>query len=210
MTWRDISVLLWPGTPEWPGDTPFDCGWTWRIADGRSVNVSVIHLSPHVGTHADAPLHVRDGAAASHELPVDAFIGRAHVADVRGSRGVMPLSALGLPSTGPVERLLLRTGCSIADGRFPNEWPVLHADAIDALLQRGLRLVGVDSPSIDHKESKDLVNHHRLFGGSANIVENLDLRDIAPGLYDLVALPLKLGGLDAAPMRAILRAATVA
>ena len=91
---HDISVLVGPGTPEWPGDAPFSCGWTTRITDGASVNLSRIGGSPHVGTHADAPLHVRDGAAASDALPLEPFLGDAVVIDVSGaSPGPIVLAA---------------------------------------------------------------------------------------------------------------------
>lgn len=198
-------MLVRPGTPEWPGDTPFDCRWTWQLSRGASVNVSTTSGSPHVGTHADAPLHVRDGAAASHQLPVDAFIGAAWVSDVRGMHGEIGREALRLPDAGAIERLLLRCGSTIADGAFPASWPSLSPDAIAALLQRGLRLLGVDAPSVDDRESKDLRNHHLLFDGGAFILENLDLREVDAGPWDLVAPPLRLEGLDAAPVRAVLR-----
>lgn len=203
--WHDASILLRPGTPEWPGDTPFDCRWTWKISEGASVNVSTTSGSPHVGTHADAPRHVRDDGAASHALPVDAFIGDAWVCDVRGRTGELPIEALGLPDEGPVERVLLRSGATIADGTFPGSWPTLSAGAIAALLARGLRLLGVDAPSVDARESKDLRNHHLLFDGGAFVLENLDLREVDAGPWELVAPPLKLEGLDAAPVRAVMR-----
>ena len=85
VTLRDISVVTGAGTPEWPGDTPFSCGWSARIADGSSVNLTAITSSPHVGTHADAPLHVKDGAPGAETLPLDAFIGPALVLDVSGA-----------------------------------------------------------------------------------------------------------------------------
>jgi arylformamidase len=208
VSWHDLSVVLQQGTPEWPGDTPFSCGWTWKIAEGSSVNVSVYESSPHVGTHADAPLHVRDGAAASELLDVTAFIGRARVADVRHLDGEISLGDLSL-SGERVERLLLRTGRSIAEGSFPDGWPVLAEGAILALLAQGLRLLGVDAPSVDTKESKTLRNHHLLFDGGASIVENLDLRAMEAGGCELVALPMRIAGLDAAPVRALARPASL-
>jgi arylformamidase len=84
---RDISIALREGTPEWPGDTPYACRWASLIAKGESVNVSAVIGSPHVGTHADAPLHVRDGWPGSHELPLDAFVGDASVIDVSSIPG---------------------------------------------------------------------------------------------------------------------------
>ena len=196
MTLLDISVPVAVGTPEWPGDTPFACGWNWRLREGASVNLSQFTMSPHVGTHADAPLHVRDGAAAADALPLASFSGPARV---------LSFAHVGALGTKPVERLLLRTGHSIADGKFPDAWPVIPLELVRALLSRGLTLLGVDAPSVDARESKDLPVHHCLFDGGANIIENLDLRAVHDGLYDLIALPVKLAGLDAAPLRAALR-----
>ena len=196
MTLVDISIAVAVGTPEWPGDTPYACGWPWRMRDGASVNVSSFTMSPHVGTHADAPLHVRDGAPAVDALPLASFAGVAHV-----------VSLDRVPALGDarIERLLLRTGRSIADGTFPDAWPVLALEQVRALLARGLTVLGVDAPSVDERESKTLPVHHCLFDGGANILENLDLRAVADGTYELLALPVKLAGLDAAPVRAALR-----
>jgi arylformamidase len=203
---HDISIAVHVGTPEWPGDAPFACGWTTRIADGASVNLSSLSGSPHVGTHADAPLHVRDGWPASEDLPLDVFLGDALVLDVSdASPGPLSLTADD-PRLAGVQRLLLRTGRSIAAGVFPLDWPVLATATAAALASRGLRLVGVDAPSVDERDSKSLAVHHALFGAGAYVLENLDLRAITEGRYELLALPQRLVGLDAAPVRAVLRA----
>ena len=202
---HDISVLVRPGTPEWPGDAPFTCGWTSRLSDGASVNLSHTAGSPHVGTHADAPLHVRDGAPASDALPLTPFLGETLVLDVSDApAGPLDLGADDLRLCDCV-RLLLRTGRTIAEGRFPADWPVLSATTARALAQRGMRLVGVDAPSVDERESRTLDVHHALFDHGAYVLENLDLRGVAPGRYELIALPQRLAGLDAAPVRALLR-----
>jgi arylformamidase len=202
----DISIAMAPGTPEWPGDRPFSCGWTMTVAGGDSVNLSAITTSPHVGTHADAPLHVRDGWAASHELPLTPFAGRAVVCSVEPSVDVIePAHLSSLPSRGRVERLLLRTQCSIARGRFPDRWPALSLPALRMLFDRGLVLLGVDAPSVDPRTSKTLDVHKALFAGGAFNLENLDLRSIDEGEYELVAYPVLVGGIDAAPVRAVLR-----
>jgi arylformamidase len=202
----DISIPMGSRTPEWPGDRPFSCGWTMTLVGGGSVNLSAITTSPHVGTHADAPLHVHDGWPASHELPLSAFAGRAFVCSVDPSIDIVePGDLTSLPSRGPVERLLLRTECSVAGGTFPNRWPVLSVDTVRVLLERGLVLLGVDTPSLDGLESKTLDVHKALFSGGAFNLENLDLRSIADGEYELIAYPLLLSDLDAAPVRAILK-----
>lgn len=202
----DISIPMGSQTPEWPGDQPFSCGWTLTLAGGGSVNLSAITTSPHVGTHADAPLHVHDGWLASHELPLRAFAGRAFVCSVDPSiETVEPRHLTSLPQGGPVERVLLRTQCTVAGGTFPTRWPVLSVQTIRALLARGLVLLGVDTPSVDGRHSKTLDVHKALFNGGAFNLENLDLRSIEDGEYDLVAYPVLLAGLDAAPVRAVLR-----
>ena len=206
MTEQDISIPMGASTPEWPGDQPFSCGWTMRLEAGGSVNLSAITTSPHVGTHADAPLHVRDGRPASHELPLAAFAGRAFVCSVDASLDSVELEDLpSLPPDGRVERLLLRTQCSVAAGDFPERWPVVTVAAVRALVGRGLKLLGVDTPSVDGRHSKTLEVHHALFDAGAYNLENLDLRSVQDGEYELVAYPLLLEGLDAAPVRAVLR-----
>jgi arylformamidase len=202
----DISVPLRQDTPEWPGDTPFTCGWTWEIAKGASVNVSVLSGSPHVGTHADAPLHIQDGWPGVSDLPLDPFIGPAVVVDVRGLASPLELPAFGsIVGDAPVTRLLLKTGASIAGGRFPDRWPVLSTACLGALLAGGLRLLGVDAPSVDEREARALPVHRALFSSGACILENLDLRAVGAGPYILYAFPIKVDGGDGAPVRAILQ-----
>jgi arylformamidase len=203
---HDISVAFAPGTPEWPGDTPCSCGWCWEIVAGASVNVSRLETSPHVGTHADAPLHVAMDATGANGLPVDAFIGLSRVLDIRHLEGEITMSQLEAAGyLAGTARLLLHTGRTIANGHFPEGWPVLAPAAARALIADGLRLLGVDCPSVDARESKTLAVHRVLFDGGAYLLENLDLRAIRPGPYELLAPPLAVGAIDAAPVRALLR-----
>ena len=202
----DISVVVSEATPAWPGDTPYSCRWTWEMARGDSVNVSCLTGSPHVGTHADAPFHVDSRWPAADLLPLDSFTGPATVLDVSGHDGPVTIASLGMPA-GRVAggRLLLRTGRCIADGPFPGHWPSLAEDTVRELLAGGLRLLGVDAPSVDDRDSKALAVHRALFEGGACVLENLDLRDVTPGDYELIAFPLRIAGLDAAPVRAVLK-----
>lgn len=174
------------------------------MASGASVNLSALEMSPHVGTHADAPLHVRDGWPASDTLPADAFIGPAVVIGLEEAGGAVEVGALAARLPSRVERLLLRTGRTIAAGSFPEAWPALTPACVRWLGGRGLRLLGVDAPSVDDRQSKTLDTHHALFEMGASVLENLDLRGVADGRYELIALPLRVEGLDAAPVRAVL------
>ena len=201
----DISILVNEFTPEWPGDTPFSCQWTWEMARGDSVNVSCVNSSPHVGTHADAPFHVEPTWPASEALPLDAFTGPATVVDLTAHHGAVDLPSLGALAAYPPARLLLRTGRSIADGEFPGDWPWLDEATAQALVDGGLRLVGVDAPSVDARDSKSLAIHRILFRAGAAILENLDLRAAPAGDYHLTAFPVRFAGLDAVPVRAVLQ-----
>jgi arylformamidase len=202
----DISIPVAANTPEWPGDTPFSCGWTARRSEGEVINLSEFTCSPHVGTHADAPLHVEDGWAASDMLPVSAFVGAAYVLNARHAGDVLSREWMQEQFAGEVpERLLLQTGQNIASGIFPAAWPVLSQEAARWLVKGGTRLVGTDSPSVDARHSKSLEIHHELFVRGAYVLENLALDGVAAGWYELLAAPLKLVGLDAAPVRALLR-----
>ena len=204
MKLHDISVVTGVNTPEWPGDTRYSCGWTARIGDGSNVNLTAVTCSPHVGTHADAPLHVRDGGVAADALPLDVFIGRVLVISVDPTPNDLGPDLLDRVPNGTV-RLLLRTGVSIARGEFPADWPALARETAVALARRGVRLIGVDAPSVDRRESKNLAVHHALFDGGGFVLENLDLRGVADGRYELAAAPLRWAGADAAPVRAVLR-----
>lgn len=205
MRLRDVSITLSTDTPEWPGDTPFACGWTSTTSSGASVNLSSISGSPHVGTHADAPLHVRDGWPGSHELPLEAFYGPAIVVDVSEVKGEVSFAMIEpMLSRSDTQRLILKTGCTVATGTFPGDWPTLSESCARALLGRGLKLLGVDAPSVDQRDSQSLAVHKMLFSGNAFIIENLDLRRTPAGDYDIIAFPVKMMSLDAAPVRAVL------
>ena len=216
----DISVPLSAQTPAWPGDTPFSCGWVCRRETGDSVNLSAITASPHVGTHADAPMHIESDWAASEALPLSAFVGEAMVLALPADHAVqqdvsvevlITLIAAASDAAAPGRslefptRILLRTGCSVAPAHFPEDWPTLSLTAAEWLLGRGLQLWGSDAPSVDRRTSKTLPVHHALFAGGAFVLETLALDAVAPGRYELLAQPLAIHGADAAPVRALLR-----
>lgn len=209
MTLFDISVAYGTGTPGWPGDTAYECGWAWAMGAGASVNVSRVTTSWHVGTHADAPLHVLPDGAPSESLPLAAFAGLVTVLDAAdtGTTGQLERPWLSEALTGHVpERLLLRTGRSVASGHFPDAWPSLSADAVGWLVSGGIKLLGVDAPSVDARTATDLHVHRTLFAGGACVLENLRLDGVPDGTYLLSAYPVLVVGADAAPVRAVLKA----
>lgn len=186
----------------WPGDVPFECGWTMRRAAGDSVDVGWIRSSVHNGTHVDAPLHVLDGGASVDRLPLEAFDGPCRVVTVPA------LGPIGPRHVGPLaagERLLLRTGARPTSA-FPDEFAWPDEDLVRALAAADAPLLGTDAPSMDAKTSKDLASHRALARAGIQMLENLDLARVVDGRYHLTAFPLKAVGLDGAPVRAVLRA----
>lgn len=199
----DITQPLTPALPVWPGDTPFGRTENLLRAHGETVNLSDIRMSLHAGTHADAPWHVEDAWGRAEALDLTAFVGPARVVFVPGRR-VIAWADLEAAGVGGAERVLVRTD-AVEDGVFPEAVPVLETAAIREMAARGVRLLGLDVPSVDALESKDLPNHRALFGAGLHLLENLRLRGVEPGDYELLALPLLIPGADAAPVRAILR-----
>lgn len=198
---HDVSAPLGPGTEAWPGDTAFEAAFTARIAEGDSCNVSALRTSPHNGTHADAPLHVRDGGAGAGELPLEPFVGAAVVLD---RERALQLEEEELARAVPRgRRVLLRSGRS--DHRtFPDRVPGLPVPWIELLAARDVPLVGVDLPSVDDRDDRELPAHRACLRHGIQVLENLDLSDVPPGSYRLLALPLRLEGVDASPVRAVL------
>jgi len=210
----DISPPIGAGAIVWPGDTPFALEVSWSPEHGDAVTVSKMTLSPHTGAHADAPLHVGATPTDAAGLDLSAFWGpcvvldwRAEIADSpRGAIEPEALEARAAEFNG-AERVLFRT-LDLPLETFPASFPHFTAESAEWLAERagdGLRLVGIDTFSVDAPDSKDLAAHRVLFAGGLVVLEELDLSAVAPGRYELVALPLRIVGGDASPVRAALR-----
>lgn len=204
MEWIDISRPLFAGVPTWPGDTPFCYEVSWTKAESGSVNVGRLTMSVHTGTHVDAPFHVDDEGRRAADLPVELYVGPARVIDVsrKASIGADDLADHDLSG---VTRLLLKTGSWTDPDRFPADICCLRPDLPPFLAAKGIRLIGVDVPSVDPLDSKELPAHHGLYAHDIHILEGVVLDRVTPGDYELIALPLPLREADGSPVRAVLR-----
>ncbi|WP_318618250.1 arylformamidase [Sporosarcina sp. YIM B06819] len=202
--WIDISQPLQNGIAEWPGDTPFTYEVAFAKADTGSVNIGKMTTSTHMGTHIDAPFHFDDNGKRVLDLPIDLYIGRARVIDVTGAESIGRAQLEGL-DFGGAERVLLKTGSRPDANVFPQKFTVLRADIGLLLKERGVRLIGVDTPSVDPEDSKLMEAHHALNDNGVMILENIVLNAVEPGDYELIALPLPLRDGDGSPVRAVLR-----
>jgi arylformamidase len=208
----DISRTLSNDFAEWPGDEPFNYRLTNEIAKGASVNLGAITMSVHNGTHADARFHFDTNAESIETVPLEIYLDRATVVDLSQifsqssekhlvTREDLRPHAEQIASTS---RLLVKTGRWRDSTNFPKRIPVIAADLPSWLQKNGVRLLGVDLPSMDEIDSKSLQNHHALARAGIAIIESLDLSDVASGIYNFAALPLKIAGADGAPVRAVL------
>ncbi len=201
----DISPLISPRLAVWPGDTPPSREVLCDLARGDNITLSTLRATVHLGAHADAPSHYGDGPAIDRR-ELDYYLGPCQVMRVKVERGqrVTP----SMLSEGVVSsRLLLATGTFPDPESFNTDFAALSVDLIDFLHDQGVRLVGIDTPSVDLFESKDLPAHRAFLRHDMAILEGLVLRDVPAGTYELIALPLRLEGFDASPVRAVLRGA---
>jgi arylformamidase len=201
----DISPTISAGIPVWPGDTPFEASPTWEIRDGCPVHVSRMTMTTHLGAHTDAPSHYDPAGSAIDAVDLAPYLGPCRVIYCIGTPLVRPQDIEGqLADTPP--RVLLRTYASAPQQAWDPAFPAIAPETIALLASKGVILVGTDAASLDPQDSKTLDAHHAVRRHGLAILEGVVLDAVPPGDYELIALPLKLAGMDASPVRAVLRA----
>ncbi|MFQ5462158.1 MAG: cyclase family protein [Phycisphaerae bacterium] len=200
----DITPPISDALKVWPGDTPPSREVLCDMHDGANLTLSTLHATVHLGAHVDAPSHYGTDAPSMETRPVDLYVGPCQVITVEVPRGArIERDALGESIQAP--RVLLHTDTYPDPCCFNKDFAALSAELVDRLAGEGVRLVGIDTPSVDLFESKDLPVHKAFLRHDMAILEGIVLNDVPDGLYELIALPLKLVGFDASPVRAILR-----
>ncbi|MEH7075560.1 arylformamidase [Neobacillus drentensis] len=200
----DISRKLMNGMPVWPGDTPYQYEVSWSMEESGSVNVGRLELSTHTGTHVDAPFHFDNQGKKIIDLDLNLYIGRARVIEVIGKESIGAADLDSVDLEGCI-RVIFKTLAWANPDVFPDRIPHLEPDLAPFLASKGVRLIGLDVPSVDPIDSKDLLAHHTLNDNGIHILESLRLDEIEPGDYELIALPLPLADGDGSPVRAVLR-----
>jgi arylformamidase len=200
----DISRRVSPTTPVFPGDTPYSVRLVMAMADGGSCDVGTITSTLHIGTHADAPSHFFPGASDIAGIELSKYFGPCRVVERIGDG---PITAADVAAWKPQRgmRYLVKTRRDAGADVFPAEFAHLEPDAARALAAAGIELFGIDTSSVDHRDSKTLDAHKAFLTGGVAILENLELSAARPGPYELMAFPLRLAGADASPVRAVLR-----
>ncbi|KQP39945.1 arylformamidase [Pseudorhodoferax sp. Leaf274] len=201
----DISPPVHAGTPVFPGDTPYRQRWAASIGPGCPVNVGELTLSPHVGAHADAPLHYDPAGAPIGAVDLAPYLGPCRVVHAIGCGPLVTWAHLAHALEGLPPRLLVRTYTTMPQDRWDPQLAAYAPDTVERLAALGVRLIGIDTASIDPADSKTLDSHQTIRRHGMRVLENLVLDDVPEGDYELIALPLKLTTADASPVRAVLR-----
>ncbi|GAA0372958.1 arylformamidase [Bacillus horti] len=201
--WIDISQPLSNKLAHWPGDTSFSYTFATKEQTG-SVNVGRMTTSLHSGTHVDAPFHFLNEGAKIHELDLNLYIGPCRLIDI-GDSEFINADALSSHDLNGVTRLLIRTKLPNNPNSFPDSIPHFTKDGAAYLGEKGIRLVGLDCPSVDALDSKELEGHHALHQNGVHILENVMLDQLSLGDYLLIALPLAIQDGDGSPVRAVVK-----
>ena len=201
----DLSPPIRTGIPVWPGDTAYAEARSWAIGPGCPVNVSRFTMSTHTGSHADAPFHYDADGRRAGGLDLSRYIGPCRLIDATDHKGLVEPRHVGGRLSGAVPRVLFRTYAAAPLDRWDENFCAVAPATIEALAAAGCFLVGIDTPSLDPQTSKTMDAHMAVRRHGLSILESLVLDGVPEGDYELIALPLKLAELDAAPVRAILR-----
>jgi arylformamidase len=203
----DITPPISEALKVWPGDTPVSRQVLLDMARGANITLSTLHATVHLGAHADGPSHYSLGAPGIDARPLDLYLGPCQVIAVRVPRGRrIADSEVTVPIRA--ERVLFRTGTFPDPTAFNEDFAALEPSLVESLHARGVRLIGIDTPSVDLFDSDDLPAHRAFLENNMAILEGLALSAVPEGVYELIALPLKLVGFDASPVRAVLRTLT--
>jgi arylformamidase len=202
----DISPPITDRLAVWPGDTPPSREVLLELSRGDSDTLSTLRATVHLGAHADAPSHYGPNAADIGSRGLEQYLGPCEVIRVPVRRGTRVTPRL-LPRPTRAPRVLLATGTYPDPSTFNEDFAALSPELVDLLYGIGVTLIGIDTPSVDLFASKDLPAHQRCLAHDIAILEGLVLDHVPEGAYELIALPLRLEGFDASPVRAILRSA---
>jgi len=200
----DITPSIDESLEVWPGDTPMTREVLCDMRKGDNLTLSTLHATVHLGAHADAPSHYGVDAPSIEKRALDFYIGPCEVVRVEAPRGAR-IDVESLPHPPRTTRVLFATGSYPDPSAFNEDFAALAPALVDHLADHGVRLVGIDTPSVDLSDSKDLPSHCAILRHDMAILEGLRLDDVPAGVYELIALPLLLVGFDASPVRAVLR-----
>lgn len=202
--WYDISPEISESLAVWPGDQVFRRDVSMDMKSGDHLGLSSITTTTHLGAHTDAPNHYHKDGQGIAERDLSLYMGLCQViaVDVEAAERIYMKDIQGVEVLAP--RVLFKTGSFPNPNHFNEDFNSLSPELIDHLHSRGVRLVGIDTPSIDPFSSKKLESHNQIYTHDMAILEGIVLEKVEPGMYQLISLPLKIKNADASPVRAVL------
>lgn len=204
----DISQKLHARVPLWPGEPPFEVRQNATIDEHCPVNVGMMSTPLHAGTHADSPFHYDMAGVASADCAIEPYLGPCVVVDARHAGARVEVADVDWSRLAGAERVIFRTYDRFPHATWDSDFTAIAPEVIARLRAIGVRLIGTDAASLDPEQSKTLDAHQEVKAGDMRILEGLVLDDVPAGEYELIALPLKIAGADASPVRAVLRELT--
>ena len=201
----DISPPIHAASPVFPGDTAYQQHWVATLSPDCPVNVSTITLSPHIGAHADAPLHYDPAGATAGAVDLLPYLGPCRVIHALNCGALIEWHHIEQATGQLPPRVLVRTYDRMPVDQWDANLAAYAPATVERLAALGVQLIGIDTASIDPADSKSLDSHQVIRRLNLRVLENLVLDDVPEGDYELIALPLKLMTADASPVRAILR-----
>lgn len=209
MKFHDVSVLISEDMPVWPGDPGISMTLASSLDQGNDANVTRLAMGVHTGTHIDAPFHFEANGKSIEQLQIDTLIGSCKVfelPEIKGGIGPNDIEKFDIEGE---TRILFKTKNSIwwktDERKFQKDFVYITEEGAKLLISLGVKLVGIDYLSVESFGSSDYATHHLFLRNQVVIIEGLNLSDISPGEYELIALPLRLKGADGSPARVILR-----
>lgn len=199
----DISPPLSERIAVWPGDVAFEHVVSMGFDQGDHLGLSSIRTTVHVGAHTDAPSHYSAHGEGIQQRPLERYFGRCEVMHVSVPQGHR-IQPRDLPRAPSEPRVLIGTGTYPDPHLFNEDFAALSPELVAYLHDHGVQLVGIDTPSVDLCQDRELLSHNAISDRDMAILEGVVLRHVADGVYTLIALPLPIEGSDASPVRAVL------
>ena len=201
----DISQRIHADIPLWPGEPDVRVAQHARISAECPVNVGAVSMPLHTGTHADAPFHYSSCGKTSAECDLEPYIGAELLIDVTAAGTRIEVQDCDWQAINGHSRVIMRSYKKFPHHEWVSNFKAVAPEVIEKMADMGVRLIGVDAPSLDPETSKSMAAHHQVLAADMRILEGLVLDDVPSGEYELIALPLPIEGADASPVRAVLR-----
>jgi arylformamidase len=201
----DITRPVHTGMTVWPGDENVMVERTTLISEGNAANISRLHAGVHAGTHIDAPLHFIDGGKSVDKLDINLFTGRVRIVDAQEFNSIRYEHVKNINKT-ETDAVFFKTSSSMRtlDEPFDTNFTGLEYEAAAHLVKTGIKVIGTDALSVERYGNKGHEVHKLLLKNDVLIIEGLLLKDISPGIYNYICLPILIKGSDGAPARVVL------